>query len=209
MLALLLVAQAATASPAPVSALDAERAFIRDAQIEGQWTAFRKWAADDAVLFVPQTVNAKEYLAPLKDPPAAIAWWPTASYVSCDGSYAVNTGPWVNGGGRALGYFSTVWRKTGDSWRWIYDGGDKVEALRPTRAGVKPTVAICTGKPAGAADLGASAAKSAKSTSGHSADGTLAWSWTVGPKGERRFVAQLWNGKSFDIVIDDRVEASD
>ena len=34
-----------------VTAVDAERAFIRDSKAHGQWTAFRKWASDDAVMF--------------------------------------------------------------------------------------------------------------------------------------------------------------
>ena len=47
-LALLL---AAAAPIAPTSALDVERAFAADAQRLGQWTAFRKYAAPDALMF--------------------------------------------------------------------------------------------------------------------------------------------------------------
>ena len=62
MLALLLAAAAATpaiaqGSPAR-SAVEAERAFARDAQRLGQWTAFRKYADLDAVMFNPQAVWA-------------------------------------------------------------------------------------------------------------------------------------------------------
>ena len=46
-------------------------------------------------MFVPQPVNAHEFLKDRKDPPKAIDWWPTASYISCDGSLAVNTGGWT------------------------------------------------------------------------------------------------------------------
>ena len=207
MLALLIAAQAAAAPPPPVTAIDAERAFIRDAQTEGQWTAFRKWAAADGVMFTPEQVDAQAFLAPLKDPPAAISWWPTASYVSCDGQFAVNTGPWVNGGGRALGYFTTVWRKKNNEWRWIYDGGDQATELGPTKAGVKPTTASCEGKPHGAVVLGTVGAQGYKTGGGRSADGTLVWSWTVGPKGDRRFLAQMWNGRAFDTVIENKVAA--
>ena len=38
----------------PLTAIDAERAFAADAQKMGQWTAFRNYAADDAVMFVSQ-----------------------------------------------------------------------------------------------------------------------------------------------------------
>ena len=46
MLAALLLAQAGTA-------VEAERDFNRLAQTEGQWTAFRRYATGDAVMFVP------------------------------------------------------------------------------------------------------------------------------------------------------------
>ena len=96
------------AAAEPQSAIDAERAFAADAQKLGQWTAFRKYAADDAIMFAPQKVNAQEFPKPLKDPPTAVFWWPGKSFVSCDGSYAVNTGPWVRQWGKAVGYFTTV-----------------------------------------------------------------------------------------------------
>ena len=50
----------APCSPPPSpTAVDAERAFARDAQRIGQWTAFRKYADRDAVMFTPQAVWAQ------------------------------------------------------------------------------------------------------------------------------------------------------
>ena len=43
------------AAAAP-TAIDAELAFARDAQRLGPWTAFRKWADRDAVVFTPHGV---------------------------------------------------------------------------------------------------------------------------------------------------------
>ena len=45
----------------------------RDAQRIGQWTAFRKYADDDAVMFTPQAVWAHEFLKDSKDPPKSVA----------------------------------------------------------------------------------------------------------------------------------------
>ena len=59
-IALLVVAAAPAApppKPAPMSAIDAERAFAADAQKIGQWTAFRKWSTPDALMFTPQPVR--------------------------------------------------------------------------------------------------------------------------------------------------------
>ena len=96
MLTLLL---AATALPIAVgtpvrSAVEAERAFARDAQRLGQWTAFRKYADLDAVLFTPQVVLAHEFLDGRKDPPVFGPLVAGAKLRSCDGRIAVNTGPW-------------------------------------------------------------------------------------------------------------------
>jgi len=186
-LALLLAA----AEPS-MTAIDAERAFVADAQKLGQWTAFRKYAADDAEMYVPQRVNAQEFLKDLKDPPASVFWWPGKSFVSCDGSYAVNTGPWVRQYGKAVGYFTTVWKRQADgSWKWIYDGGDGLATARAEGGDIKPSLASCEGKPAGLP----SASKSP--------DGSLAWTIEVGGAGQRSFRAFVWNGKEYQRVIED------
>jgi len=188
-LALLLAA----AEPS-MTAIDAERAFVADAQKLGQWTAFRKYAADDAEMYVPQRVNAQEFLKDLKDPPASVFWWPGKSFVSCDGSYAVNTGPWVRQYGKAVGYFTTVWKRQPDgSWKWIYDGGDGLATARAEGGDIMPSLASCEGKPAGLP----SASKSP--------DGSLAWTIEVGGAGQRSFRAFVWNGKEYQRVIEDVV----
>ena len=65
----------------------------RDAQRIGQWSAFRKYADETAVMFTPQAVWAHDFLKDRKDPPKSVEWWPDRSFVSCDGRTAVNTGP--------------------------------------------------------------------------------------------------------------------
>jgi hypothetical protein len=128
------------AAAAIVTAVDAERAFIRDAHTQGQWTAFRKWADDTAVMFSPQAVWAQEYLKGLKDPPRSIDWAPADSWVSCDGRTAINRGPWTSASGRAHGYFTTVWMQNHSSWRWAYDGG----ADLPVPMALELLIAGCT-----------------------------------------------------------------
>ena len=85
------------------TAVDAEFAFARDAHRNGQWTAFRKWADKDAVVFNPQAIWARDFLKDKKDPPKSISWRPGHSFVSCDGRTAVNTGPWFTAAGRPGG----------------------------------------------------------------------------------------------------------
>jgi hypothetical protein len=184
------------AAAEPPTALDAERAFIADAQKLGQWTAFRKYAADNAVMFVPQQVNAQEFLKDRKDPPASVFWWPGKSFVSCDGSYAVNTGPWVRQYGKAVGYFTTVWKRQPDSsWKWIYDAGDGLDTPRAEGGDIKTTAASCEGKP------------TMMPHSAHSNDHSLAWTNTIAPDGQRSFFVWLWDGKEYRNVIADQFAA--
>jgi hypothetical protein len=203
------------AAAAVVTAVDAERAFAADAKRIGQWTAFRKYADESAVMFAPQAVWAHEFLADKKDPPKAVSWGPAASWVSCDGRTAINRGPWTSPAGRDRGYFTTVWVRERGSWKWTYDAGDTLTKPIPLprrarverascrgrekipqayRQEVKPTARLA-GKPP--ADAG----------QGRSADGTLIYEWRVSKSGERRFEAKLWNGRDYRTVLDQRVSA--
>ncbi|WP_309603450.1 hypothetical protein [Sphingomonas sp.] len=194
-LALLLV----VAAPAPMTAIDAERAFAADAQKIGQWTAFRKYAADDAAMFVPERVNAQAWLKDRADPPTSVYWWPGRSYVSCDGTVAVNTGPWVRGYGKAVGYFTTIWTRQADgSWKWIYDAGEPEKFARGEGGDISPFIASCKGKPSGVI----------LAKSQHSKDQSLAWLINVGPRGQRRLLIYQWNGARYQMVIEDKVAAS-
>ena len=192
----------------PMRAIDAERAFAADAQKLGQWTAFRKYAADDAVMFVPEQINAQAWLKDKKDPAVSVFWWPGRSYVSCDGTIAVNTGPWVREWGKQVGYFTTVWKRQADGgWKWLLDHGDGLENARAEGGDVTPAKASCEGTPEGAVVLGTVGALGYRSGSGRSNDGTLAWSWTVNPQGARSFLAQQWDGQRFKTIVEDKVAA--
>ena len=187
------------------SALDAERAFAADAQKLGQWTAFRKWGASDATMFVPQPINAQTWLKDRKDPAKAIDWWPTASYVSSDGSLAVNTGGWKRPDG-AVGYFSTVWQRQPDGgWKWIVDGGGELKVTRERPAAIEPVIAECL-------DLTRTVRVEVESPkgameNGHSLDGSVMWWWAAGTRGERHFSAMISQKSLVKVVIDDKIAA--
>ena len=117
---------------APSEVVAAELAFARAAQEDGQWTAFAQYATEDAVMFVPQPVNAHDWLKGRANPPQAVRWQPHQVWSSCDGSLAVTRGAWQRADG-SVGYFTTVWRR-GDKrkaeYRWVLDQGDALaEAL--------------------------------------------------------------------------------
>lgn len=127
-------------SSAPVDS--AERAFAAKAQRDGQWTAFRAFAADDGVTFAPAMVNAQKLLGPLKDPATAIMWWPARSISACDGSLAISTGPWINKAEH--GTFTTVWQRQPDGgWKWLLDHGRNTPSRVSAGDAVKTSRASC------------------------------------------------------------------
>ncbi|WP_447728053.1 hypothetical protein [Sphingomonas koreensis] len=193
-LAALLLAQAGTA-------VDAERDFNRTAQTQGQWTAFRRYAADDAVMFVPGPTNAQTFLKDRKDPPVAVQWWPAESYVSCDGTVAVNTGPWA--APRGSGFFTTVWiRQPEGGWKWVYDGGDALKTPRALPERPKVRRAACSAVPPPAPAM-----PGTDSRASGSHDGSLRWQWAMAADGSRSFTASIWTGERFEDVVADRVAA--
>jgi hypothetical protein len=207
MLSLLL---AAAALP---TAVDAERAFARDAQTTGQWTAFRKYAHQDAVMFTPQAVWAHEFLKDRKDPPKSVEWHPSRGWVSCDGRTAVNVGPAFRNG-KAYGNFNTVWQRDGQDWRWVYDNGSALDPKDLARK--KPLVrkASCRAKAPGAPVIPPPplSAKQARTTPedngrGESADKTLGWDWKVEKDGSHRLRVFLWNGRKYEPVVTNLVQA--
>lgn len=194
------------ASAPIMTAVDADVAFARDAKRLGQWTAFRKWADRDAVMFTPQAVWARTFLKNLKDPPRSITWQPTQTYSSCDGRTAVNMGPWFTQDRRLGGYFTTVWQRSGAGWRWVYDGG--IPAAKTSIASPKAKRASCSippSEPPIAAPPKLRPKESLTSLQdngrGQSADRTLGWDWKVEASGKRTLRVFLWNGHGFAEVI--------
>jgi len=196
------------------TAIDAEHAFAADAQRIGQWSAFRKYADRDAVIFTPQASWARDFLRGRKDPPHAIRWHPSHSYVSCDGRTAVNTGPWFGVKGHVGGTFTTVWQKTPAGWRWVYDGGGPLAGSASRTPRVVVQKAACTGRPTGApiAPPPRLTNRKARTTRidngrGQSADGTLGWDWRVDARGNRRFRLFEWTGHHYVEVLSRQTRA--
>ena len=202
MIAALLLAAAAT------TAVDAELAFSRDAQRIGQWSAFRKYADHDAVMFSPQAVWARDFLMDRRNPPKSISWRPAHSFVSCDGRTAVNSGPWYTPKGKLAGYFTTVWQRGRVGWRWVYDGGIPTPVEAPVKAIPEVRHAACAKHAPGAPvpPPPPLTSKQARTTPedngrGESADKSLGWDWKVTKSGARTFRVYLWNGRRYDTVI--------
>jgi hypothetical protein len=212
MLIVMFVAAGATT----LTAVDAERALSRDAQRRGQWTATRAYADPDAVIFNPQAIWARDFLKGKQDPKAAISWSPNASYVSCDGRTAVNTGPWQDPDGRQNGFFTMVWEQQNGRWRWISHGRHTVTERISSRNTPIVRAGSCRGRAPGPPLMappplkkGPGRLKPDDFGRGYSGDRTLGWDWRVGPKGVRHFRTFLWTGRGYTLALEQTIGGQD
>jgi hypothetical protein len=186
---------------APQTAVEAERAFAADAQRIGQWTAFLKWAAPDALMFVPEPTNAHAFLKPLRDPAKPVDWWPTKSFVSCDGKMAVNVGNAIWPDGHAS-RFSTIWSKDGRKWRWKFDHGINVSKIRPRPADPEVRRAACDNKPKDGRIILQFRMTQFATGSGGSPDGTLTYHWHIANRGQDPTLnVWLWDGTEYSQAL--------
>ena len=191
-----------TANPGKVVAT--ELAFARAAQDEGQWTAFTEYSTDDAVMFVPQPVNAQNWLKEQDDPAQAVSWQPHEVWSSCDGSLAVTKGAWQRPDG-SFGYFTTVWERQSDGdYKWVLDQGNVLTEPLQAPEFVQTQVARCNAEPGVALTTFESASQSGR---GKSEDRSLAYEWAVNPDGARSILVWMQTENGFEKVLDVDVAA--
>lgn len=220
----------------PSALIAAEIAFARLAQEKGQWTAFAETATDDAEMFVPQRVLAKEWLKKQANPPVARKWQAHDAWTSCDGSTGITRGAW-QGAGNTTGYFTTIWQrqKKGD-FKWRLDQGDALGTPLAAPEFLEGKVADCPRRtrtedgpgspPPGPArgkkpDKNApvplrplagpipplTAPAGADAKDGRSEDGTLAWRSVIMANGARDFTVWLWKDGAMQQIVRSAVAA--
>ena len=188
----------------PSAAIAAEFAFARLAQDKGQWTAFRATAAEDAVMFAPQMVRAKDWLKGRADPPVAVRWQPHRVWSSCDGSLAITQGAWQRPG--SVGYFTTVWQRQRDGgYKWVFDHGDTLAEAQAAPEMIAAKVADCPPRrPRKPPVARVPKPFDPAAREGRSDDGTLVWTVTAEPGGAHNFSAELTiDGKPAQIAIEE------
>lgn len=191
-----------------------EVAFAMAAREDGQWTAFRRFAASDASIHgVAGVVPASDWLAGRNDPDEPARWSPRAVWSSCDGSLAASFGRFREPDG-TVGSYTTVWQlQPGNTYSWIYDlrAADDPQPPPPPPASepdentiVVTELDMIEGRVADCARRGAELPgyrqpildEGSRTDSSVSDDRTLAWRWEHHPDGTRRVVVDyLRNGE--------------
>lgn len=198
----------------PSAVVATELAFARMARDEGQWTAFRHFAAPGAVIHGRNgPIEAAPWLAGQADPPQAVQWAPRELWASCDGGTVISYGRFADPD-RNFGYFVTVWQRQADGeFRYVYDFGwpdaeltaaernrlaneaDEPEGaiLVEAFSMIKADIADCTKPEAAYLSMPESLAEGVNWKSETSQDGSLAWRWEQHPDGTRRFVSHYFH----------------
>lgn len=189
-----------------------ESGFARTAREDGQWSAYREYAAPGAQWHGANGLtDAATWLRSRADPAATMRWAPRDVWMSCDATLAVSQGRFNDGAG-LVGNYATVWHKQPDgAYRWAYHTHAADTPQPPPRAPqaedeivvlamelIKGTVADCKGRPADPGP-GTNPAPLAKGTS---RDGTLHWLVQQREDGVRRLVVLTNKAGVWDEALD-------
>lgn len=128
--------------------LETEYAFAEATKNSTIRDGFLKFIAEEGILFRPNPVNGKEFLANSEAKPGLLLWYPTYSIISSSGDIGVNTGPWEfkqneNDESIAFGQFVTVWEKQFDNtWKFLIDLGISHPKLESTEQGIVNSIVV-------------------------------------------------------------------
>lgn len=179
----------------PSAVIASELAFARTAREKGALTAIRETATDDAIRPGPGWENVKAALRGTPDPAAAVVREADQVWLSCDGSFALSSGPATYPSGKRM-RFATIWQRQNDGrYRWVLDQGLDLEAGYGKPDMIAANVAECGERRRGAAIAPAPKARRGLAwQSGESDDGTLRWSTALKPDCSRDFAVQITRG---------------
>lgn len=198
--------------PPPTSPSDlvsAEMAFNRLAQEKGQWTAFRETAAQDAVMFVPEMVEAQSWLKGRANPAQSVRWQAYNVFMSCDGTLGATTGAaqWPDG---KQGYFISVWRRSDKArgtadilkqWSWVADAGGPLATPLTAPESIETRIASCKGAPV-SPDWPVPSTTHYRT--GISTDRSLEWYASLDESGQQRMFVNIWDGENMISVIESK-----
>jgi ketosteroid isomerase-like protein len=103
-----------------------DREFARAALESGMRAAYDQFLAEDAVLFRPLPVRARDWLDTHEPATGRLEWAPALAETACDSSLAVTLGNWSytaqDGRAADTGQYLTAWRlSAAGEWRIVLD----------------------------------------------------------------------------------------
>jgi hypothetical protein len=133
--------------------------------------AFARAARDPG----PQWESVQAALRDAPNPAKAIVWEPDQVWASCDGSFALSSGPATHPTGKRT-RFATIWqRQDNGEYRWALDQGFDLEDGYAAPEMISARVADCPSTRNFRADRPDRARRADAWAEGRSDDGTLTW----------------------------------
>lgn len=103
------------------SLVNADKEFSEAAAKSGVKAAFNSYAANDAVTFRPNPVNAKTFYSTAQDT-KSLSWTPVFAKVSRSADWGFTTGPFVlDGTTKSYGDYLTIWKMVNGKWQATLD----------------------------------------------------------------------------------------
>jgi ketosteroid isomerase-like protein len=108
--------------------VELEAGFAAAARDRGVKAAFLEYLGADSIVLQPGPVRGRAAWTGKSEVPATLEWLPDRAQMSRSGEFGFSTGPWLltpddAADGPAEGRYLSVWHKTGDDWRVLFDGG--------------------------------------------------------------------------------------
>lgn len=105
-----------------------EAGFAAAARDRGVKAAFLEYLGEDSIVLQPGPVWGRAAWTARSEVPATLEWLPDRAQLARSGEFGFSTGPWLltpddAAGGPAEGRYLSVWQRTGDDWRVLFDGG--------------------------------------------------------------------------------------
>lgn len=148
----------AAEAPAEVAAgatlVELEGRFAAASRAQGAKAAFLEFLAEDSIVLQPGPVWGRAAWEAMPDRPGTLDWAPDRAQLAADGRFGYASGPWTladaDGKRVAEGRYVTVWRKSGEEWKVVFDGGlpRAPTAMTLPQAHARLDAAHCTGDPA-------------------------------------------------------------
>lgn len=107
--------------------VELEGQFAAAVRARGAKAAFLEFLAEDSIILQPGPVWGRAAWEAADELSGTLAWVPDRAQLAADGRLGFSTGPWTltdaEGKRTVEGRYVTVWRKTADAWRVVFDGG--------------------------------------------------------------------------------------